>query len=251
MADPKYIILLYRQIKAGKKGTTIITNLQGLKIEMDEQIHVNKNKLKYLIKSMHDETCKDIVRKSYVNSQLNKNQIYLILFDNSDNSIENHILRGKPVGFILGHTNYRDDNNNYLKEAYLDVICAIPGTGRYLLQYFIDFAKTNRYKAVSLKAIPTVLTYYPKFGFKHRHTCKRSDNGIVPPTELYDEKYRDPKYKEIDNIYDDENYFKYQMKLRKNGFGDFADECAKKKMTKEEFGDNDCGAEGYMMRKCL
>lgn len=244
-------MLLYQQKKSRKKGNTIITDLHGLKIEMDEQIHVNKNKLKNLIKSMHDETCKDIVRKSYVNSQLNENQLYLILFDTSDNSIENNVIRGKPVGFILGHNKYRDDNNNYLKEAYIDVICAIPGTGRYLLQYFIDFANMNKYKAVSLKAIPNVLTYYPKFGFKHRHSCKKNEKGIVPPKELNDEKYRDPKYKDINNIYDDDTYFKYQIKLRKNGFGDFDGDCSKKKMTKEEFGDNDCGADGYMMRKCL
>lgn len=95
-------------------------------------------------------------------------------------------IKGKPISFILGHTNYQDDNNKYSKEAYLDVICACSGSGRYLLQYFIDFAKTNRYKAVSLKAIPTVLTYYPKFGFQHRHSCKKGEKATILPKALYD-----------------------------------------------------------------
>lgn len=255
------LVLFYRQKKAGKRGTFNITNLEGLEID-NKEVKVNKEILKNLIKDIHLYTCTDSVRTSYVNKQFSENQLYMILFDTSDqtgntilerdstNAVISSI-KGKPISFILGHTNYRDDNNKYSKEAYLDVICACPGSGRYLLQYFIDFAETNRYKAVSLKAIPTVLTYYPKFGFEHRHSCKKSEKVIIPPKELYDEKYRHEKYKEIDNIYDDDDYYKYQMLLRKNGFGDFSDGCTKTKMTKEQFGDNDCGGEGYMMRKCL
>jgi hypothetical protein len=256
------IVLFYRQKKAGKRGTFNITNLEGLEIPNKEEAKINKEILKNLIKDIHRYTCTDSVRTSYVNKQFSENQLYMILFDTSDQTANTILerdstnavissIKGKPVSFILGHTNYRDDNNKYSKEAYLDVICACPGSGRYLLQYFIDFAETNRYKAVSLKAIPTVLTYYPKFGFEHRHSCKKSEKVIIPPKELYDEKYRDEKYKEIDNIYDDDDYYKYQMLLRKNGFGDFSDGCTKTKMTKEQFGDNDCGGEGYMMRKCL
>ena len=183
----------------------------------------------------------------------------MILFDTSDKSALDTLppsckrfvsVLGKPVSFILGHNNDKDDDGNATKEAYIDIICACPGSGRYLLDYFINFAESNDYNAVSLSAIPTVLTYYPRFGFSHRHSCNPEESGIVPPAILSDKKYRDEKYKDIDNIYDDDEYYEYLKHLRDKEFGIITEDCSDPRISKQKLKAAKCGNNGYMMRKC-
>ena len=184
----------------------------------------------------------------------------MILFDTSDKTAVDTLppscrryvsVLGKPVSFILGHNNDKDDLDNATKEAYIDIICACPGSGRYLLDYFIKFAESNSYNAISLSAIPTVLTYYPRFGFSHRHTCNKDEKEILPPDVLSDKKYRDEKYKDIDNIYDDDGYYEYLKKLRDNEFGTYKGDCSDLDISKQKLKDAKCGTNGYMMRKCI
>ena len=164
--DPKNLqVLLYQQKTKGKIGNVSLTNLEGIETETD--ININKNDLKKIIIQISDK-CNGEIDKSHLYDNFHKNQIYMILYHQQ-----------KPIGFILARKKYRDDLGNSTSEAYIDLICSEVGSGSFLMNYFIQYAKKNKFKAISLSSLPNVLTYYPKFGFSNRHTCDKKEKGSV------------------------------------------------------------------------
>ena len=223
------------------------------------QIALKKEDLKSIINRIKRDICTGL-KPSYITSQLTVNKIYMILFDHSqpshsidltDNLIKNNIIH-KPIGFVLGHHITEDDasyikgikNNESTLEAYIDIICACPGSGRYLLEQFILFAENNHYNAISLSALPNVLGYYPKFGFINRHSCNIK-YPVLPPPRF------SKTYKDSDESYLDDEYHEYMLLLRKHKFGKLDGKCRKLNMSKEELAEADCGVNGYKMRRCI
>lgn len=67
----------------------------------------------------------------------------------------------RVVAFILGMHKKGD--------VFIDVLCAHQTSGKILLKEFVD--KLDE-PSVRVDAVTTVLTYYPKFGFKFRNSCE-------------------------------------------------------------------------------
>ena len=75
----------------------------------------------------------------------------------------------KSKGFIIAHQLFKDGKTG----MYLDVICTDKGLGKILLNFFEYFAFTHLdLKFVELSSLANVLTYYPKFGYEFRKSCR-------------------------------------------------------------------------------
>ena len=63
------------------------------------------------------------------------------------------------------------------KGLYVDVICARKGSqsGGKMMQTIINYAKKTGEKGVYLKALPNVVGFYTRYGFKHEGFAKRND----------------------------------------------------------------------------
>ncbi len=167
---------------------------------------------------------------------------------NSSRTIDDIQNYGKPVAFLLAKYKYLNDANllgrpvESTNEIYIDLVCsAISGGGEYLIKEIINFADQLKYDSVSLKAIPTVLSYYPRLGFLHRHTCNSND-PITPHL----------KREITDTDLETKRKLKEQLRLlRENKFGIITgDPCGKDPadITDEEM--ITCAEDGYMMRRC-
>jgi hypothetical protein len=217
-------------------------------------------------------SCQNTVESSYIEGQSKKYEIKILLFDMSDKngltflkefsevSWINKMIRkvGKPIGFIVGFIKEVNELNERCKEAYIDVVCSCPGGGRYMIQYFINWANKNKYTAVSLSSLPQVLAYYPKtFKFEHRHNCEESADIVEIPKELYDKKYinKDPAkgkiYDSIEDYYDDNIFSEHMINLQEKGYGNVKEKICNDKGDKKNLKKGKCGKDGYVMRLCL
>lgn len=258
-------VLIYNQ-ELSKSQRIQLTALDGLDIDNPVKA-ITKSELQNLVKAINQHTCDNIVSEDYIRRQLTTNTIYMILFDRSDHSVDELInpnckrivtALGKPVSFILAHLNDKDDYGHPIededeypkKESYIDIVCACPGSGRHLIDYFINYSEKTGYRAVSLRALPTVLAYYPKFGFVHKHSCKPGEKTLLTPEILSDKKYRDKRYLDIENIYNDDDHYLFLKELKNNGYGRQDRGCEAANITKEDLKSANCGTDGYMMRRC-
>ena len=217
-------------------------------------------------------SCQNNVDTGYIKSNSKKYEIKILLFDMSDKSGLNLLKEfneeswmnkmiqkvGKPIGFIVGFTKERNELNQACKEAYIDVVCSCPGAGRYMIQYFINWATENNYTAVSLSSLPNVLAYYPQtFKFEHRHNCEESAEIVKIPKELYNKKYmnKDPGkgkvYSDMNDYYDDEIFSEHMLNLQDKGYGNVKEPICKDIYKKENLKKGKCGKNGYIMRLCL
>lgn len=227
-----------------------------------EPLTINKDSLVQIIKNIYIHTCVGIVSQRYLEDQFSHNTILMILFDTSDNTASetipsfatNDIINslGKPVCFILGHINNTDDTGADVRESYIDIICACPGSGRYLLEYFIEYSENNGFTAVSLSALPNVLAYYPRFGFSHRHSCQAAYTerpAIAQKRAAIIQKGKHKIKMTEDELYEDDDYFEFLKELRSAEFGRLKDDCDGI-LTKKKLKDGRCDNDGYMMRRC-
>ena len=268
------VVLTYKQPAKKRSGKVTFTDINGTELTDYDKLgpKINKELMKKIVQIINkNEVCANILNTDFTNyNRLVTNNTYMVLFDVSetdvlypdDMKITNTVKKvkkvikgiGKPLAFILAHDKLKNDKNdkkNLIKEAYIDILCACPGSGKFLLNYFITSAENNdTYTAVSLSAIPTVLTYYPTFGFSHRHTCTDEEAEILPSKELI-ELAKTGKYKYISDVYNDPKFLKYLIELRDNGYGKTDGDCAKVDITSEEMDEAKCGDDGYIMRKCI
>ena len=217
-------------------------------------------------------SCQNTVDTGYIERNSKKYEIKILLFDMSDKSgltfLEefseeswiNKMIRkvGKPIGFIVGFTKERNELDQPCKEAYIDVVCSCRGGGRYMIQYFINWARDADYKAVSLSALPQVLAYYPKtFKFEHRHNCEESADIVEIPEEIYSKKYinkntkKGKVYSDVDDYYDDDIFSGHIKNLQAKKYGNVKTKYCSGTSTKEQLKQGKCGNDGYIMRLCL
>jgi hypothetical protein len=269
--DPtKFVVLTYTQPAKKKSGKVIYTDIDGKELTDYNKLgpKINKELMKKFVQIINkNEVCANILSTDYTNyNRLVVNNTYMVLFDVSETDVlypadmkitdtvkkVKKIIKGigRPVAFILAHDKLKDDEQNAVKEAYIDILCACSGSGKALLNYFISAAEKNgTYTAVSLSAIPTVLTYYPTFHFSHRKTCLDGAKKIIPKKELI-ALARTGNYKYIEQVYNNPYFLEYLIELRDNGYGKIDGNCATA-TTSREMNEAKCGDDGYIMRRCL
>jgi hypothetical protein len=100
------------------------------------------------------------------------------LFHNGYNNIKEKMqIQNKVSGFII--VDIVDSTT-----LYIDIIC---GTGAFdLLNTFIKWAKRNGYSEIKLSALPYVIAYYERFGFKLDGLT--TDDGAPPKAVKYNER---------------------------------------------------------------
>jgi hypothetical protein len=225
----------------------------------------SKDVLRELISSCLENTCRGFVDDTYVTRQMVNNQIILIFYDPSvpatpAKPIEMMQTRRQltkvttpeqvPIGFVLA----RIDGD----EFYIDVICSVPKYGHHLIQFCINMAVMKRMKSIGLSALPSVLGYYPRFGFSHRRSCK-SDRTDVKLPENINQRIRaktPPLPRNAEEAYNDEQFMPFMIELTKKGFADatgddiMTNNCHQL-TDKDTLKRGDCGKNGFYMKKCL
>jgi len=118
--------------------------------------------------------CVGDVGQSFLSSQYRKseNDTFLLLIDHKQK---------KFVGYIIAR---RKKTEKGTFSYYIDIICAEPGHGSVLLNWFINFffRETKdkndpafNVESLSLSALSSVLTYYTKLGYLHVENCEQKE----------------------------------------------------------------------------
>jgi hypothetical protein len=183
---------------------------------------------------------KSVAEKFCVQGSVGVSPSYAVRYSKNDADV---ILVGyqeeEARAFILA--TYEEDS------LYLGVICGMPGTGKAIMEKFLNFADSQRVN-VSLSAMPNVLSYYgrPEFGFKFRKSCDEgaesvdssSIDGKKPPLNL-------------EEIAHDPFFGPFLVELQTKGFNVVkTGECAKRRLTADDIIKNHCEDDGYTMFRC-
>lgn len=228
------------------------------------KVQITANELKRFL--IHPELCKGDVDPVYVRGAIQYCTDILVLF--YPVAVRN-IFTFNCVGFLMGYP------KNYIQNKsvfYIDIICVESSkknpkqSGSYLLDIIEEAMTINGYSEVQLSAIPSVLTYYPRRKYAHRHGCDRP----VIVNQSFQNSFAERKKNETipqsnDEAIELEDYKNYMIFLTKNGFstGSYVkpDICspfnsAGHLKTDDEirnmlFGQTNCQSHGFLMRKCL
>lgn len=192
------------------------------------------------------ETCRGLVSKTYV--------------EKDAPSAADHLVVGFKDDDVIGFVFIKDQGEYF----YIDVICA-KGGGTALLNEVEKIAKEKGKKGIKLSALPHVVSYYRKFGYKHHDECAVEEDPevLAKYNELLAEtvkKYKGEFQKKMDEThsrrrkpakllteeqkqerkeYDD--YRKYLNFIAKKGL------CKDTKYDKAQY----CDRDGYRMLKCF
>jgi len=281
--DPAQLtLLLYVQPEFAGRGMITYHKLNGQNWVPVESPNFRSNPTKEtllnIIKKINIYACSvgggRVINEEYLISQFRKNQIYLILFDERNKAPEleirdvsaKELMRkiGSPVSFIMSKVIYEYDRADAAPpprgEVYIDIICSCTGAGRHLLHFMDQYATTN-YDSISLSSLPNVLLYYPQFGFTHRLTCEPRDDQYDIDARYLPIWQRKAHYARlsINELYDDDEFSAYMSNLQENLYGDQDTPGCRgdvlSKLTpaqkKESIKNNNCGNNGYRMRKCV
>lgn len=204
-------------------------------------IKAPKTFIKSIIMDLKRAACMQNVGDGYVTDAITENTHIFILFSSDDDGAE-----GEPYGFILS----RRDSEGF----YIDVICA-EKYGAQLLNYFIQFTTAAGARGISLNALPNVLSYYPRFGFKFRKSCDNKVLITLPPEipallkEL--KSTGQPLPRTAENVYEYPEYTDFLLNLQEKGFGVKKSKyCKKPWVTVDTILEHDCDADGYSMLRC-
>lgn len=205
--------------------------------------YVDASALKDEVRYLH-KTCKNAVRSGYVTDRTRPAPTVVVVY-----SVKESTRRGRtiedltPHGFLLAF----DDEEG----QYIDIICADHGLGRTLLLSFIQYVQDKDLGSVTLSSLPTVLTYYPKFGFEFRKSCR--DPAIKVPERLQQDINELVAAKALprtrDEAYDNPVYAKLLQFLQTRDLNVKKEGCTK--YNARSFKSNDCGLDGYTMKKCM
>lgn len=196
--------------------------------------------IKSIIMDLKRAACMQNVGDGYVTDAITDNTHIFILFASDEKD------EGDPYGFILA----RRDSEGF----YIDVICA-EKYGAQLLEYFIKFTTAVGARGISLNALPNVLSYYPKFGFKFRKSCDNKVLLTLPPeipTLLKELKLSgQPLPQTAENVYKYPEYTDFLLNLQEKGFGAKQSKyCKKPWVTVDTILEHNCDADGYSMLRC-
>jgi hypothetical protein len=107
------------------------------------------------------DKCNVNIASHYFKDSLVSSEMLIVakLYDRDDPDAHDSVL-----GFVLG----KIINGQQL---YVDIICAVDGMGRTLLQKVEEIAFELGLNSVTLNALPEVLPFYEKIGYSHRSSC--------------------------------------------------------------------------------
>ena len=130
----------------------------------------------------------------------------------------------------------------------IDVVCAFPGFGAKLIanyiQYYDHFFPNNYLK---LSAMPNVLTFYQRFGFRFRLSLY---SPVIRPDFTDYNKVRDAKLlTDVDAAYKYDGVLKVLKFLQEHGINESkeVDGCKSTDSTTRFIIRNNCANDGYMM----
>lgn len=118
--------------------------------------------------------CRGDIKREYIEYAFHANTHRFLIMKNTVEPKVYGILFAKKMG----------------KGIYLDVICSAASFGSIFLNYFFEFCQKSDFEFIKLSSLATVLSYYPRLGFKHRKSCKEPVDLSFPPALLHDIKTR-------------------------------------------------------------
>lgn len=171
-----------------------------------------------------NDLCRGLISAAYVRSQTKRQTDFLFTTLND---------WGNAINFAI----CAEEG----EALYIQVICARKG-GAELLKYIIEFARKRGFKSVTLAALPHVVNFYKKYGFKTSQSCsvdvelERAEASLAR-----DASGNLKKFASIQDTETDRKFMLYLSALIKKGLA--ADKKCK--------GVRDCNIEGYYMTLCL
>jgi hypothetical protein len=254
-------MLVYAQPPGGGRGTSYSTPIADITTQTREPALTSKDDFQGMIRSLRKEACQDNVSDSYINTSMTKNTILMVMYKNKTEEVSagrrgaalTRVVK-EPYGFICASPE-RDDKTGR-EGMYIDVICS-KSEGANLLGYFISYAKASGKSYVGLSSLPSVLAYYPKVGFEFRKTCAGDPLAKLPDdikallSQL--KKEGKPPPKTSADTYAYKEYADFMIDLHSKGLSvrrDAGTSCEKLDITADELVADDCGADGYSMKRC-
>lgn len=240
--DPGLYIWMYNQEDIGIRGTASITPLD----DPSNIIYVRGTKeiFKQAVDSLSKTgVCKGSVNPDYIHHfSLQANNILIILYEIHKDK------KTTPHGFVVARD--EEDETTVNHGIYIDVICSNPGYGGKLLKYINDYADSHKYYYVGLSSLPTVLTFYPKYGFEFRKTCTGPANSELPEAITTMKKENYPK--NVESTYDNKAFMDFMLDLHDKDLTVYRDPpCDNKSLSAENFKEHGCASDGFSMKKCF
>jgi hypothetical protein len=177
---------IYMSDAEGAKGVSYRVDYKDGQLDLGTLARTTITKETIMSRITTNNLCRDKIGHMYMKHELYKSRMILVAYGKQQPL-------DKPIGFIFAHPIKKNG-------IYLSIICAID-VGKHLLHaFFLTSEHVFHYDYIELSALPSVLSYYPQFGFAHRPSCKKpadvrmSDElknqikaGIIKPNELMDE----------------------------------------------------------------
>ena len=240
--DPGLYVWMYKQEDLGQKGNVQITPLKDLSSVTDVQgtKAIFQEAVDTLVKT---GVCKGSVNPSYIHHfSVRYNNILIILYEIHDDK------KTTPHGFAV--VRYDEDEENGNPGLYIDVICSNQGYGGKLLDYISKYANQTGEYFVGLSSLPTVLTFYPKYGFEFRKSCAGPANTQLPASITTMKKENYPT--NVNNTYGNPAFMDFMLDLHDKGLTVYDEgECAKRPLSAKKFKKEGCASDGFSMKKCL
>ena len=245
MSSSPLQVYILEQPGYGAVGKVYKTPIDDFRSRTETKI--TKTELSKHIHAIRKQACQDNVSEYYVQDAISLNNVIVVMFQTTTEMVETYDLRSKPsvfvskevvnpIGFILAST----DENGF----FIDVICSIRNTGE-LLKYFIQYCEDQ---PITLHALANVLSYYPKYGFEFRQSCKGPVLVRLPESIQKRNPREQPFPKKESNAYNDDDFSNLMIELVENGFA--VKEGCTGKLTRESLKSESCGDEGFTMIRC-
>lgn len=253
-------MIVYEQPGGGTRGLSYVTPLSSIFEKTPQRF--TKADIQTMVNSIRAVACQGNVSDRYIrDTALVVNTVIMVLClkEQKEKIISSRrtvgrtetVIERKPIGFICA----RPDDDNGKRGMYIDVVCSIKEMkmGNALLNYFLEYAKTKSANFIGLSSLPSVLGYYPRIGYEFRKSCDPSAEIIPPSTEIasYIRERRGPIPETSTNAYDIEPYADFMVKLHEHDLAVSKERgCGKAKITKDELKSDDCGSDGFSMKRC-
>jgi hypothetical protein len=189
-------------------------------------------------------TCKSNVSQEYIQRAIPINSYFFLMYSEMVNEIR---VQRQQIGFIIARHQSQD-------EFYIDVICT-KSNGKELMNYFLMYADSVGARSISLSSLPSVLAYYPKFGFKFRKSCNSPVLATLPVsiTTLLNhlKSTSTPLPETTKNTDKYEQYLDFMIKLHRKGLAKKKKgPCGYGRIPKSTFLAANCAENGFEMRRC-
>lgn len=216
-----------------------------------------------LDKIAQDSLCQKSVRTGYIREQIDDNNVVFLMFYYDSKlfarSSRFNTRKMESIGFLMANLDV------FAKDLYIDVICTGPKVGVFqdhsgsmLIEEAFEVARTSRLHSITLSSLPTVLTYYPRFQFAHRKSCRQNVDVSLP--EIIKGRMRkEPGTKPLpatsEAAYKNKDMLDYMIELHEKGYSKrYEGQCALNsngKITRDRFLKGECGDDGFTMKYCF